>query len=80
MKRGEIGIIGDDDPLKDPIPLMTWMMHRHSENIWRVTKVNAWSLEIENLDGSPSPGINRYITACDIRRGTIVVDKEGPSQ
>lgn len=79
MRKGEASVIGADDLLKDPIPLNTWLYHRHSENVFRVLKVNAWSLETEDLDGTRG-GANRWIIAQDIRRHTIIVDKKGSSQ
>jgi len=75
MKRGESSI-PVDDLLKDPIPLNTWLYHRHSENVFKVLKVHEWSLDIEDLDGTRG-GCNRWITARDIRHHTIIVDKKG---
>lgn len=77
MRKGETSIIGADDLLKDLIPLNTWLYHRHSENVFKVIKVREWSLDTVSLDGEII-GVNRWITARDIRNHTIIVDKKGP--
>jgi hypothetical protein len=58
------------------IPLNTWLMHRHSQNVFKVVKIHTLHLSIENLDGTYG-NTNRYITENDIRNGTIIIDKEG---
>jgi hypothetical protein len=60
------------------IPFKTWLLHKHSENIFMVTKVMALHVETVDLDDRRKGFANKYLLARDIALGEYVVDPKGP--
>lgn len=63
------------------IPFKTWLMHKHSQNIFMVTKVLALHVETLHLDeaaGNRKGFANKYLLSRDIALGEYVVDPKGP--
>jgi len=60
------------------IPFKTWLLHKHSENIFMVTKVMALHVETVDLEDGRKGSANKYLLARDIALGEYVVDPKGP--
>jgi hypothetical protein len=62
------------------IPFKTWLLHKHSGNIFMVTKVLALHVETLDLEGTSNRKgfANKYLLARDIALGEYVVDPKGP--
>lgn len=59
---------------KSPIPLRTWLLHRHSKSMFQVLKIHA--LHVETLDDHGEKGYaNRYILERDLRLKVYVIDR-----
>lgn len=61
-----------------PIPLNTWLMHRQSENVFKVVAIHALHVDTVDLDGTKGLA-NRYLLEQDIAKGVYTIDKEGKS-
>lgn len=61
------------------IPLNTWMMHKQSQNIFKVVAVKALHVHTVDLDDGRQGFANKYLLAEGIRRGHYVIDQKGQS-
>lgn len=61
---------------KSPIPLNTWLLHKHSENVFKVTKIHLYFCETIELSGNDRRKgfANRDILESSIRAGEYYID------
>lgn len=60
------------------IPLNTWLMHRHSQSIFKVTRINVANVETVDIDGMKGY-TNRDILETALDKGKYVIDPKGSS-
>lgn len=58
------------------IPLNTWLMHRHSQNIFKVVKVHKLHVDTVDLDDGRKGFANRYLLEQDLTLHRYTIDKE----
>ena len=68
-------------PVNSSIPLNTWLIHRHSHNLFKVVRIHALHVVTSSDDlgtGSQMTGFaNRFILEEQIRRKTVIIDPRG---
>lgn len=57
-----------------PIPLNTWLFHKHSETVFKVVTIHALHVDTVDLDGRTGFA-NRYLLEQDIAKGVYTIDK-----
>ncbi len=59
------------------IPLNIWLMHRHSQNIFKVTKIHKLHVEIVDLDDRRRGYANRDLLEHDLDLHRYTIDHKG---
>lgn len=65
-------------PASSSIPLNTWLLHRHSQNLFKVARIHALYVDTYADDLGTGPKqtgyANRFMLEAMIQRKTVIVD------